>query len=78
MLSEHGKENRLKILRKTHQSALLLKQTLIQELQDIISGRDEYISQLEKRLTGKDSMLESPKVFVIITLVKIELLFSLG
>lgn len=60
--SEYGKENRLKILRRTHQSALSLKQSLIQELQDIVAEKDEYISQLENRLTGKGSELRKPKV----------------
>ncbi len=64
MQSECGKENRLKILRKTHQSALSLKQSLIQELQDIISGRDDYICQLENRLTGKKSAIVNPKVVI--------------
>ena len=60
--SESGKENRLKILQKTHQSALSLKQSLIQELQDIIAGKDEYICQLESRLTGKTCDNGNPKV----------------
>ena len=63
MQSEHGKESRLKILRKTHLSALSLKQGLIQELQDIILEKDEYITHLEDRITGKQPQLEKkPKV----------------
>ena len=31
-------------MRKTHQSALALKQALIQELQDIIAEKDEIIN----------------------------------
>lgn len=31
-------------MRKTHQSALTLKQALIQELQDIIAEKDEIIN----------------------------------
>ena len=41
---EHNRERKLKIMRKTHQSALALKQALIQELQDIISEKDEIIN----------------------------------
>lgn len=60
--SEYGKENRLKILRKTHQSALSLKQSLIQELQDVVVEKDDYISKLEDRLTGKVSEIERSMV----------------
>lgn len=66
--SEYGKEKRLKILRRTHQSALSLKQSLIQELQDIVTEKDEYISQLENRLTGKESDIRKPRVIIIIGL----------
>ena len=41
---EHNRERKLKIMRKTHQSALALKQALIQELQDIIAEKDEIIN----------------------------------
>jgi hypothetical protein len=64
--SEYGKENRLKILRKTHQSALSLKQCLIQELQDVILEKDEYISQLEDRLTGKEVEINRTEVSIIV------------
>ena len=57
--SEHTKENRLKVLRRTHQSALSLKQSLIQELQDILTEKDEYICQLEESLTGKKTIPSS-------------------
>ena len=60
--SEYGKENRLKILRKTHQTALSLKQSLIQELQDVVVEKDDYISKLEDRLTGKVSEIERSMV----------------
>lgn len=58
--SGYGKESRLKILRRTHQSALSLKQSLIQELQDIIAEKDEYIDLLQNRLTGKGSEIRKP------------------
>lgn len=50
--SEHGRERRLKIMRKTHQSALALKEALIQELQDMLCEREEQIVQLEASLSG--------------------------
>lgn len=62
--SEYGKENKFKILRRTHQSALSLKQALIQELQDIITEKDEYIRMLEDRLKGNQSEIERPKVII--------------
>lgn len=65
--SEYGKEKRLKILRRTHQSALSLKQSLIQELQDIVAEKDEYINELEDRLTGKQSDIRKPKVIIVHT-----------
>lgn len=48
--SEHGQERRLKIMRKTHQSALALKEALIQELQDMLCEREEQVRQLEASL----------------------------
>ena len=50
--TEHGRERRLKIMRKTHQSALALKEALIQELQDMLCEREEQIVQLEASLKG--------------------------
>lgn len=50
--SEQSRERRLKIMKKTHSSALSLKQALIQDLQDIIGEREESISELEVRLQG--------------------------
>ena len=50
--SEHGRERRLKIIKKTHSSALSLKQALIQDLQDIIADKDESIAELRFRLRG--------------------------
>ena len=50
--SEHGQERRLKIMRKTHQSALALKEALIQELQDMLCEREEQVRQLEASLRG--------------------------
>ena len=50
--SEQNRERRLKIIKKTHSSALTLKQALIQDLQDIIADRDESIAELESRLRG--------------------------
>ncbi len=60
--SEHSRERRLKIMRKTHQSAIMLKQALIQELQDIIAEKDEYISQIhvEARLKNGCTPPNSP------------------
>ena len=63
--SEHGKENRLKILRKTHQSALSFKQSLIQELQDIVKEKDEYINQLEDRFTGREADIGKAEVWAL-------------
>ena len=37
-------------MRKTHQSALALKQALVQELQDIVAERDETINHLKAQL----------------------------
>ena len=50
--SEHGQERRLKIMRRTHQSALALKEALIQELQDMLCEREEQVIQLEASLRG--------------------------
>ena len=50
--SEHGRERRLKIIKKTHSSVLSLKQALIQDLQDIIADKDESIAELKSRLRG--------------------------
>ncbi|XP_064399470.1 kinesin-like protein KIFC3 [Halichondria panicea] len=50
--SEQGRERRLKIIKKTHSSALSLKQALIQDLQDIIAEREENINELETQLRG--------------------------
>ena len=47
---EHNREKRLKIMRKTHQSALALKQVLVQQLQDIIVEKDETICHLKSKL----------------------------
>lgn len=58
--SEHNRERRLKIMRKTHQSAIALKQALIQELQDIVAEKDEYISLLEARLKNGRTPPTSP------------------
>ena len=53
---EQNRERRLKIIRKTHQSALALKQTLIQELQDIVAEKDEIINSLNTKL--QDSQVD--------------------
>ena len=51
-------------MRKTHQSALALKQALIQELQDVIAEKDEIINakirnnQVDE-VTTKPSLSES-------------------
>ena len=50
--SEHSQERRLKIMRKTHQSALALKEALIQELKDMLCEQEEQIRQLEASLRG--------------------------
>lgn len=43
-------------MRKTHQSALALKQALIQELQDIIAEKDEIINaKLKNSRTDDDT-----------------------
>ena len=39
-------------MRKTHQSALALKEALIQELQDMLCEQEEQIRQLEASLRG--------------------------
>ena len=39
-------------MRKTHQSALALKEALIQELQDMLCEREEQVRQLEASLRG--------------------------
>ena len=51
-------------MRKTHQSALALKQALIQELQDIIAEKDEIINTKIRNnqadeVTTKPSLSES-------------------
>ena len=48
--SEQRKNSRLKMLRKTHQSAMSMKQRLITDLQDILQEREELIRGLEARL----------------------------
>ena len=48
--SEQGRERRFKIIKKTHSSALSLKQALIQDLQDIIAEREESISEMKTQL----------------------------
>ena len=58
--SEQNRGRRLKIMRKTHQSAMALKQALIQELQDIITDKDEYIDQLETRTRNGCTPPNSP------------------
>lgn len=78
--SKYGKDSRLKILRKTHQSALSLKQTLIQELQDIITQKDGYIDHLEERIKGNESGaagLKIPEVVCIIIYIH-EIIVILG
>ncbi len=50
--SEQSRERRLKMIKKTHSSALSLKQALIQDLQDMVAERDESIGELEARLQG--------------------------
>ena len=42
----------MKIIRKTHQSALALKHAVITELQDIIAEKDECISQLKAQMAN--------------------------
>ncbi len=39
-----------------------MKQKLIRELQDIISEKDEYVSQLEAKLAGKELDIVKPGV----------------
>lgn len=69
---EHGREHRIKILRKTHQSALSMKQVVIRELQDIIADKDEYINRLESKLAGKDVQIDGYEVlFVIVHVIAI-------
>ena len=51
-------------MRKTHQSALALKQALIQELQDVIAEKDEIINAKIRNnqadeVTTKPSLSES-------------------
>lgn len=41
-------------MRKTHQTALALKQNLIQELQDIIAEKDAYINTKLKKVHADD------------------------
>lgn len=50
--SEQKREQRMKIIRKTHQSALALKQAVITELQDVIAEKDECISHLQAQLAN--------------------------
>ena len=64
--SEQRKNSRLKMLRKTHQSAMSMKQRLITDLQDILQEREELIRGLEARLrtggghTSSSSSSSSP------------------
>lgn len=45
---EQNRERKLKIMTKTHQSALALKQALIHELQCIIEEKDEMIKSMSQ------------------------------
>ncbi len=65
--SEHSRERRLKIMRKTHQSAIALKQALVQELQDIIAEKDEHVAQLEARLKNGRTPPNSPLKTSLVT-----------
>lgn len=58
--SEKMREQRLKILQKTHQSAIASLELLIQNLQNIVLEKDKYISQLEDRL--EDETIDKPEV----------------
>ena len=40
----------MKLMRKTHKTVLTNKQNLIQDLQEVITDKEEYISELETRL----------------------------
>ena len=42
-------------MRKTHQSALALKQALVQQLQDIIVEKDETIDHLKSQLKSANT-----------------------
>ena len=50
--SERNKERRIKIMRKSHQAALTLKQAVITELQDIIAEEEECVSQLQVQVSN--------------------------
>lgn len=54
----------MNILRRTHLSALSLKQSLIQELEDIIKEKDEYIAELEDKMMGKQARMMGLKVVI--------------
>lgn len=67
--SEQSRERRLKIIKKTHSSALTLKQALVQDLQDIVTEKDEVISELEFSL--RNCQCESGQVKKVKTEVMI-------
>jgi len=48
--NERSGDRRLKIIKKTHSSALARKEALVQDLQDIISERDESLEELRARM----------------------------